>query len=359
MALHNAETWFLSTRLSRQCIRQPIYVTGLARSGTTISIEILMHHPDVATHKYMDMVMPYIPYTLKILADLLPMFAQPVERMHQDGLMVNKESPEAVEEQFWQQFFPAYVEEESSTIIDARMHHGDFEQFYKAHIQKLLIRQSASRFASKNNYDISRLEYLLSLFPDAKFVILVRNPISHVASLVKQDQAFQAIEKDDPNLLHWISMIGHREFGTIKKAINLDNTDVINKIKTCWKEDTSRVKGWAIYWNAVYDYLHRLLQYNRKCREATLVVKYEDLCEQPEQIINAILSHTELEKARYTRFRTCCNEKIRKPDYYIPYFSDQEYSEILSTTAKVARKWGYEDRELAMSGAKVGYVAKT
>jgi hypothetical protein len=311
-----------------------------------------MHHPDVATHKYMDMVMSYTPYMTKMLADILPTFRQPVERMHQDGLMVNKHSPEVVEEQFWQMFFPAHVQEESQNIIDHRMHHDKFEQFYKTHIQKLLIRQGASRFATKNNYNISRLEYLLSLFPDAKFVILVRNPIYHIASLVKQDLIFRAMEKHDPRLLHWISIIGHREFGSIKKAINLDNTDVVNEIKRCWKEDTSHVKGWAIYWNAVYGYVHRLLRDSKKCREATLVVKYEDLCEQPEEIINAILSHTGLEKAKYARLMTNHKEKIRKPDYYIPCFSDEEYSEILKTTAKVATKWGYEDRELAMGGLK-------
>src|SRR5690606_38201085 len=43
------ETRLLADRLSAIPILAPVWITGLARSGTTIVMEILAAHPDVAT----------------------------------------------------------------------------------------------------------------------------------------------------------------------------------------------------------------------------------------------------------------------------------------------------------------------
>src|SRR5690606_30377435 len=48
------ENRLLAERLSVIGIEAPIWITGLARSGTTILLEILAAHPDVATQYYRD-----------------------------------------------------------------------------------------------------------------------------------------------------------------------------------------------------------------------------------------------------------------------------------------------------------------
>jgi hypothetical protein len=47
--LGNLESWLLSTRLEGVKIDRPVYVAGLARSGSTILLEFLASHPDVVT----------------------------------------------------------------------------------------------------------------------------------------------------------------------------------------------------------------------------------------------------------------------------------------------------------------------
>lgn len=52
--LGSIESALLDGALADVRIDRPIYVTGLARSGTTILLETLARHPNVATHRYRD-----------------------------------------------------------------------------------------------------------------------------------------------------------------------------------------------------------------------------------------------------------------------------------------------------------------
>ncbi|MCG3225813.1 MAG: sulfotransferase, partial [Candidatus Heimdallarchaeota archaeon] len=67
----------------------------------------------------------------------------------------------------------------------------DFEKYYIEIIKKLLVNQKSSRYITKNNYNVSRMEYIKKLFPDAKFIFMTRNPINHIASLAKQDKVLK------------------------------------------------------------------------------------------------------------------------------------------------------------------------
>ena len=73
----------------------------------------------------------------------------------------------------------------------------EFEAFYRTNIKKLLQSRKAERYLAKNNYNVSRMEYLLQLFPDTKFVVMIRNPFDHIASLAKQDAIFKEMEAND------------------------------------------------------------------------------------------------------------------------------------------------------------------
>ena len=55
------ETHLVESALADVRVDRPIYVTGLARSGTTILLETLARHPDVATHRYRDFPMLFTP----------------------------------------------------------------------------------------------------------------------------------------------------------------------------------------------------------------------------------------------------------------------------------------------------------
>src|SRR3546814_13405511 len=66
----------------------------------------------------------------------------------------------------------------------------EFERFFRDHLRKLLWVRRRPRYLSKANYSVTRMAYLLTLFPDARFVLPLRDPAAHIASLVKQPRLF-------------------------------------------------------------------------------------------------------------------------------------------------------------------------
>ncbi|MFX1235024.1 MAG: sulfotransferase [Promethearchaeota archaeon] len=341
--LDKFESMYLTIDLENVVIDRPVYITGLARAGTTITLEMLSKHPDLSSHQYKNLLMPYLPHWFSLFIEKLKIYTKPFERIHMDGILITHESPEAVEEIFWQKFFENLHNEKSSNILDRRTTNPKFENFYQNHIRKLLIDQNKPRYVAKNNYHVSRFEYLLKLFPDVKFLLIIRNPVNQIASLIKQIKLFMRIECKAPLLQEWFRLIGHYEFGHHQVCINVGNTDVIRKIRMLWTKKETYVKGWAYYWNSIYEYLADNLEKNRKFREATLIINYDELCENPDGIIAKILEHTELSVEKFERVRKYYIDHLHVPNYYKPDFSQQELAEISEITKKTASRFGIKN----------------
>ena len=58
ISLGNLESKLLSFDIEDVRIERPIFISGLARAGSTILLEMLASHPDVSTHQYRDY--PYV-----------------------------------------------------------------------------------------------------------------------------------------------------------------------------------------------------------------------------------------------------------------------------------------------------------
>ncbi|UCG00663.1 MAG: sulfotransferase [Candidatus Heimdallarchaeota archaeon] len=339
--VHTVESYQLKKRMEKTIIDRPIYVTGLARAGTTITLEMLNKHPDVAAHRYLHMVLPYSPHWTQNIADYTPIMKSPVERLHKDRIAVTRDSPEAVEEIFWQRFFKNTHDETKSNILDTTTQNPQFERFYSDHLKKLLINRNASRYIAKNNYNVARMEYLQKLFPDVKFIIIIRNPFDHIASLAKQDGILKELEHNDPRLLDWTKLIGHREFGTAKVCINFNNPKIVQKIRAFWKRKETYIEGWAVYWAEAYSYIHKTLQRNTNLAKASLMVRYEDLCEESEATINKIIDHIEVDPKKFRKIKKYYSKRLTKPTYYISKFSTKEQEKIIQITGEIAEKYGY------------------
>ncbi|MFX0039660.1 MAG: sulfotransferase [Promethearchaeota archaeon] len=339
--LDKIETMFLQNDIKEVLIDRPIYITGLARAGTTIVLEMLEKHPDLASHKYKNVIMPYLPDWFSQMADRFNFYNKPFERLHRDGIIVTRNSPEAVEEVFWQIFFNDLHNENVSNIITKNMINQKFEKFYHNHIKKLIVNQGCIRYLAKNNYLVSRLDYLLQIFPDSKLLLIIRNPVEHIASLIKQTKLFIKLEQENPLLPDWLKIVGHNEFGRNQCCINLSNTELINEIHKLWRSRKTYVKGWAYYWNSIYDFLANQLETAKELKKVTLIVKYEDLCETPATIIDKILKHTELPVENFENVKKYYIKNLHKPTYYIPDFSKKELLDISKITEKTASRFGY------------------
>ncbi|MHA2049671.1 MAG: sulfotransferase [Promethearchaeota archaeon] len=339
--LDRLETLTLHKDIYDLTVDKPIYITGVARAGTTIILEMLSKHPDLASHRYKHLLIPYIPHWFSQITKVTKFYTKPLERLHKDGIIVTRESPEAVEEIFWQEFFKNSHNEKVSNVIEKNVSNPRFERFYRTHIKKLIYNQNTSRYLAKNNYNLTRLEYLLEIIPSSKFLLIIRNPINHVASLIKQSLLFMKMERKRPLLHDWLSILGHHEFGNWQSCINTGNTDIIQEIRELWSSKTTFVKGWADYWNSLYKYIADKLDQNRKLKIATLIVRFEELCETPGKIIDEILYHSELPTRQFEKIKNYYIKHLHIPTYYTPNFSAEEREDIEKVTISTANQLGY------------------
>ena len=120
VGLGNLESLMLSRRLATARVDRPVYICGLPRAGTTITLQMLSEHPDVVTHKYADFLMPYMPWVWNKVFPHIPVDAmrKPVPRIHRDRLEVTRDSAEMGEEILWEHFFPQIHDEANYSVLD-------------------------------------------------------------------------------------------------------------------------------------------------------------------------------------------------------------------------------------------------
>ena len=336
--LGDVETRLLRKGLSGIAVRRPVFITGLARSGSTILLEVLNSCQNVVTHKYRDYPMLCTPYSWnKLINPFLSKKVKETERAHFDRIMISREHPESMEEVLWMKFFRSLHDPSNSNVLDETVRNASFERFYREHIAKLLLLRGGERYVSKGNYLISRIKYLLKIFPDAQFVIPVRHPTTHVASLMKQHAIFSREEHRDPRILGYMKRVGHYEFGKNRAPINLGNNRDTSEIVDLWNS-VDEVRGWARYWSAVYSYLFALLQEQPLADHCT-VVRYEDLCNCSETALERLFGWCDLDCHENTYHDW--TEKLSLPSYYEINFSVEDTEIIREETEKTALLFGY------------------
>jgi hypothetical protein len=335
-ALGQLETATLSSEMRSRAIIRPIFVSGVARAGSTLITEILSLHPQIACHHYSDFPMTWIPYWWNSLRKHLPLPKQePRERAHRDRLMITADSPEAIEEVLWMHFFPGAHQPGGSQVMNAQDSHSSFEDYYKDHIRKLLAVRRRQRYLAKNNYHVTRLEYLLKLFPDARFIIPIRDPVQHVASLVKQHRLFSQQNADDPRVSRQLQLAGHYEFGPLRCPII-----VSEKRRAHYGQDLDDLDWYASQWADVYGHLHERIRENQSLAEACLVLRYEDICTSTVQSLQNLFAHADLADEHGEKIIAACAPNISAPDYYQPDFTAAEVAMIREKTGVTARLFG-------------------
>ncbi|MEL6964771.1 MAG: sulfotransferase, partial [Pseudomonadota bacterium] len=224
--LGNLESRFLRDDLGEIKIEKPIYIAGLARSGSTFLLEALASHGSTVTHRYKDFPPVFTPYWWNRFLGFMPEKAPlPAERAHKDGIVITEESPEAFEEALWMAFFPKLHDPTTSAFLGRDHAHEAFESFYRDHIRKLLAVRGGNRYLSKGNYNLTRLAYLQKLFPDARFVLPIRAPAWHIASLIKQHTLFKDGLTGNRRALDHMRRVGHFEFGPDRRPINAGDSE--------------------------------------------------------------------------------------------------------------------------------------
>jgi hypothetical protein len=337
--LGNIETRVVQDAIADIKVDKPVYVAGLARSGTTVLLERLAEHPQVATHRYADFPPLLTPYWWNRWLSLVPHSREVAqERAHKDGIAVTSQSPEAFEEMLWMAFFADIHDPARCGTFDREASHRAFECFYDEHIRKLLAIRKRQRYVAKGNYNLVRLGYLHKLYPEARFVVAIRDPVWHIASLMKQQKLFATGEANQPRALEHMRRVGHFEFGLDRRAINVGDSAMTARITELW-ETGQEVEGWALYWADIYRHVADVLDADPALREACLVVRYEDLCSQPEDMLQRLHAHCQLPVSPQTIKEAAAG--LHPPTYYRPQFNEQDLSLIKEITQPVTARFGY------------------
>ena len=341
-----APVWMRLGRLETRCLRdrlpaidRPLYITGMARAGSTITLDMLSRHRDLAAHRYLDMAQPYLPFVWNRLAARLPLRrAEPVPRIHDDRILVTRDSPEAVEESLWQHFFPWLHDESRPAVLGEDTRHAAFESFYRATLAKLLLARGKPRYLSKANYNLTRIAYLLRVVPGARFIVLFREPQAHFASWMKQHRLFTDLQRRDRRWLGVLDAVGHHEFGLDQRFVHTGRADH-PRLRALWNEGRF-AEAFGRHWSALYGHVLDLVNTSPAAREAVLFVRYEDLCAHPAEVIGRMLDHAQLDRASFAPVQSHFEGRLSLPRYYGARLDDTEASELDQSTRSTRGRLG-------------------
>jgi hypothetical protein len=227
----------------------PVYVSGLARAGTTLLLEAIHSTGAFATLTYRNMPFVTAPLLWGRMSRGRAAGENPLrERAHGDKVLVNYDSPEAFEEVFWLSFMKKrYVEENGlryHDVDDAIL--GKYARFV-ANVVRSKADPEASRYLAKNNNNMLRIDAIRKAFPSSVIIVPFRNPLDHARSLQRQHESFLARHEEDPFSMRYMGWLGHFEFGRHFKPFLADS----EAVPVDW-EETRRVSFWIRYWKSVY-----------------------------------------------------------------------------------------------------------
>ena len=226
-----------------------VFVSGLARSGTTILLNALYQSEEFASLTYNDM--PFV-----LAPNIWSKFSfnkqsiNKVERAHSDGIRVSSESPEAFEEVFWMTFDKSDKETKEK---------------FKRYVRLINNRYQKKRYLSKNNQNIKKLDLIAEIFPKSIILITYRHPIQHAYSLLSQHQRFIKYSEKDTFIAKYMKWIGHTEFGPNYIPINMKNLRF---------EDNSHINHWVEQWYLTYSNSFK----DYKNKKNFHFICYEKLC---------------------------------------------------------------------------------
>ena len=247
-------------------VQKHVFVAGLARSGSTILMRKIYDSGQFCSLTYADMPFVLAPNLWCKITSVSSRKTKMQERAHGDGLNVDIESPEALEEVFWRVFCgDAYIRKkflipmQGSDIVQ--------RQFVK-YVESVLRKCNSGerrRYLSKNNNNILRLSTIASAFPSAVILIPFRSPLQHAHSLLEQHKRFTERQKEDQFERRYMDWLVHHEFGLNHKPFIFGDGAMLSA-------NRMSLDYWLELWVSTYGFL-----LENHPQEAVFV-SYEELC---------------------------------------------------------------------------------
>ncbi len=255
-AMAALEEDFLGNKFAQLRPARPVFITGLPRAGTTLLLNLFYSTNEFVTHTYRHMPFILAPLLWSKISRPFRQMVEAKERAHADGMMISIDAPEAFEEVIWLAYLRNSIVRPDRllplTIADISV---EFAAGLRAAIQKLIYTAAetsavAPRYISKNNANISRIDLLAQLFPDATIVVPFRHPLAHVSSLMGQHEYFTIEHRKDRFAKKYMEWLGHYEFGENFRPLNIDGW-----LDTYVIPEQIDAEFWLQYWTVAYSHV--------------------------------------------------------------------------------------------------------
>ena len=279
-----------AARSNQRIIDRPVYVMGLARSGTTIVLEILEKTGAFHSPTYRDMPFILCPNMWDRLSSFSRIPAGLAHRAHGDGIAIGFDSPESFEEVFWRTA--------STTLAGQVVNYPapndealvDFADYRALSVLSALNSDSVGqlRYLSKNNNNLLRLP-ALSAQREARAVVIFRDPVSTAWSLYSQHLRFCEIQKHSPFVRAYMRWLGHHEFGLGHKPLALG----VQHLQNLTPQEPDY---WLAYWLGVYEDLWQKYSYLPKEQQARILwMSHERMCNHPTTELSKLFQFVHIE----------------------------------------------------------------
>ena len=285
-----------------------VFVAGLARAGTTILTRELHSTGHFGSLTYRDMPFVLAPNMWQNLAGTSKLEAK--TRAHGDGIQVDLDSAEALEEAFWR------ITCGNKYILEDGLvpHNPDKDELegYSDFLGLVLRRTGKQRYLSKNNNNILRIPALYKQFPNARFLIPVRAPFQHANSLLTQHQRFRNTSGFEANYFKWLV---HHEFGANHRPFGFGGSN-------SWPDDN--INYWLNAWIDAYKHL-RAVQADAVDR--VHFVSHHQLCSN-QTYQEDICRKLGITGAQFTEIRVIPEKPVENVDAKLAAAATEIYAEI-------------------------------
>ena len=296
MAFDIERSLFLASAPAPETHRH-VFVQGLARAGTTVLMRALHASGEFASLTYADMPFVMCANAWHALTRRFPRMIETRERAHGDGLQVDAESPEALEEVFWRTMCgDQYIQ--PKRLVPHSPGKAELDR-YTTYLRLVLRRGERGRYLTKNNNNVLRLPALARHFADSVFLVPIRDPMQQAASLLRMHQRFSG---SDPFTRRYMTWLGHHEFGDTHRPFRFGDHGPGGSPEA--------PAYWLQLWCDSYGYLESLA--------ATLpnvyVVPYEALCGN-EEVWRRVLALANVDVAVKAPFRAAAPVEVPLPGH--------------------------------------------
>ncbi len=262
----------------------PVYVCGLARSGTTILLRLLDEVEVLKSLSYRDMPFVLAPNLWRAAHGERQRNVAKTMRAHKDGLFVDLDSPEGLEEVFWHTFGHTVADTAARTLSYHPPSPDTLAAF--ADYRALVANPKGSvaapgalprRYLSKNNNNLMRLASL-SADPSAHVLLVYRDPVATARSLHRQHQRFCKAQAGDRFVRRYMGWLAHYDFGLDHLPFAFARPHMAPGLQS---DDPNY---WLDYWCAVHQHILQQQAPNLH------LVNYDTLCAQPARVLGQVFN---------------------------------------------------------------------